>query len=88
MPISTRSTSQGTGTVEVDALVAGAGAAGVTAALVGSLEGLDVLLAKSPTASAAPPRPRPVRSGCLAPGRVAKPVLRIMSLTRSDISMR
>ena len=32
------------GPVEVDALVVGAGAAGMTAALVGSLEGLDVLL--------------------------------------------
>jgi succinate dehydrogenase/fumarate reductase flavoprotein subunit len=32
------------GTVEVDALVAGAGAAGMTAALVAALEGLDVLL--------------------------------------------
>src|SRR4029079_2768188 len=42
MPISTPNTSQGT--VEVDALVVGAGAAGMTAALVASLEGLDVLL--------------------------------------------
>ena len=42
MPISTPST--GTATVEVDALVVGAGAAGMTAALVASLEGLDVLL--------------------------------------------
>ena len=42
MPISTPSTPQDT--VEVDALVVGAGAAGMTAALVGSLEGLDVLL--------------------------------------------
>src|SRR3984893_13563107 len=42
MPISTPNTSQGT--VEVDALVIGAGAAGMTAALVASLEGLDVLL--------------------------------------------
>src|SRR5262252_1569964 len=42
MPISTPSTSQGT--VEVDALVVGAGAAGMTAALVCALEGLDVLL--------------------------------------------
>ena len=32
------------GTVEVDALVVGAGAAGMTAALVAALEGLDVLL--------------------------------------------
>jgi glycine/D-amino acid oxidase-like deaminating enzyme len=31
-------------TVEVDALVVGAGAAGMTAALVGALEGLDILL--------------------------------------------
>jgi succinate dehydrogenase/fumarate reductase flavoprotein subunit len=31
-------------TVEVDALIVGAGAAGMTAALVGALEGLDVLL--------------------------------------------
>src|SRR5215467_1423662 len=44
MPISTPSTSLGTATVEVDALVVGAGAAGMTAALVGALEGLDVLL--------------------------------------------
>src|SRR6516165_6286301 len=42
MPISTPNTSQGT--VEVDALVVGAGAAGMTAALVASLEGLEVLL--------------------------------------------
>jgi succinate dehydrogenase/fumarate reductase flavoprotein subunit len=42
MPVSTPNTSQGT--VEVDALVVGAGAAGMTAALVASLEGLDVLL--------------------------------------------
>jgi glycine/D-amino acid oxidase-like deaminating enzyme len=42
MPISTPSTSQGE--LEVDMLVIGAGAAGMTAALVGSLEGLDVLL--------------------------------------------
>jgi succinate dehydrogenase/fumarate reductase flavoprotein subunit len=42
MPISTPSTSQGE--LEVDALVVGAGAAGMTGALVGSLEGLDVLL--------------------------------------------
>src|SRR5947209_11167291 len=42
MPVSTPNTSQGR--VEVDALVVGAGAAGMTAALVASLEGLDVLL--------------------------------------------
>src|SRR5215471_10821985 len=42
MPVSTPNTSQRT--VEVDALVIGAGAAGMTAALVSSLEGLDVLL--------------------------------------------
>ena len=36
--------SHGTATVEVDVLVVGAGAAGMTAALVSSLEGLDVLL--------------------------------------------
>jgi len=42
MPISTPSTSQCE--LEVDVLVVGAGAAGMTAALVGSLEGLDVLL--------------------------------------------
>jgi len=42
MPISTPSTSQGE--LEVDVLAVGAGAAGMTAALVGSLEGLDVLL--------------------------------------------
>src|SRR5713101_8308531 len=42
MPISARSTSRDT--LEVDALVVGAGAAGMTAALVSSLEGLDVLL--------------------------------------------
>src|SRR5947209_20300969 len=44
MPISTPSMSQDTATVEVDVLVVGAGAAGMTAALVSSLEGLDVLL--------------------------------------------
>ena len=44
MPISTPSMSHGTATVEVDVLVVGAGAAGMTAALVSSLEGLDVLL--------------------------------------------
>src|SRR5215470_15281808 len=42
MPISTPSTSQGE--LEVDVLVVGAGAAGLTVALVGSLEGLDVML--------------------------------------------
>lgn len=36
--------SEDTAALEVDALVVGAGAAGMTAALVGSLEGLDVLL--------------------------------------------
>jgi succinate dehydrogenase/fumarate reductase flavoprotein subunit len=40
----TQSPAQHAGTVEVDALVVGGGAAGMTAALVGSLEGLDVLL--------------------------------------------
>jgi flavin-dependent dehydrogenase len=44
MPISTPSTTQGIATVEVDVLVVGAGAAGMTAALVSALEGLDVLL--------------------------------------------
>ena len=44
MPIATRSTSAGIAAIEVDALVVGAGAAGMTAALVSSLEGLDVLL--------------------------------------------
>jgi succinate dehydrogenase/fumarate reductase flavoprotein subunit len=44
MPIATRGTSEGTAAVEVDTLVVGAGAAGMTAALVSSLEGLDVLL--------------------------------------------
>jgi succinate dehydrogenase/fumarate reductase flavoprotein subunit len=42
MPTSAHGTSRDT--VEVDALVVGAGAAGMTAALVSSLEGLDVLL--------------------------------------------
>src|SRR5215472_15114188 len=42
MPVSTPSTSKGE--LEVDVLVVGAGAAGMTAALVGCLEGLDVLL--------------------------------------------
>src|SRR6266702_4749380 len=44
MPTSTRSSSQDVAMCEVDALVVGAGAAGMTAALVSSLEGLDVLL--------------------------------------------
>jgi succinate dehydrogenase/fumarate reductase flavoprotein subunit len=44
MPIATPSTSEGTVAVEVDVLVVGAGAAGMTAALVCALEGLDVLL--------------------------------------------
>jgi 3-oxosteroid 1-dehydrogenase len=44
MPISTPSPPRGAATVEVDALVVGAGAAGMTAALVCALEGLDVLL--------------------------------------------
>src|SRR5947208_14054924 len=44
MPISTPSMSHGTATVEVDVLVVGAGAAGMTAALVSSLEGLEALL--------------------------------------------
>src|SRR6201981_3392901 len=42
MPVSTPNASQGT--IEVDALVVGAGAAGMTAALVASLEGLNGLL--------------------------------------------
>jgi hypothetical protein len=44
MPIATPGTSEDTAAIEVDALVVGAGAAGMTAALVSSLEGLDVLL--------------------------------------------
>src|SRR6266581_5770761 len=41
--------SEGVGSVEVDVLIVGAGAAGMTAALVSALEGLDVLLCeKSP----------------------------------------
>jgi succinate dehydrogenase/fumarate reductase flavoprotein subunit len=44
MPVGTPSTSGGAAAIEVDALVVGAGAAGMTAALVSSLEGLDVLL--------------------------------------------
>src|SRR5215813_1377561 len=44
MPVSTPSAKQDIATVEVDVLVVGAGAAGMTAALVSSLEGLDVLL--------------------------------------------
>jgi len=44
MPVSTRITSQDVAIDEVDVLVVGAGAAGMTAALVSSLEGLDVLL--------------------------------------------
>src|SRR6266852_3492965 len=42
--MSSQATSQGVGEVEVDALVVGAGAAGMTAALVCALEGVDVLL--------------------------------------------
>jgi hypothetical protein len=44
MPIVTPNTSGATAAIEVDALVVGAGAAGMAAALVSSLEGLDVLL--------------------------------------------
>jgi 3-oxosteroid 1-dehydrogenase len=44
MAIAMRSASQNIATSEVDVLVVGAGAAGMTAALVSSLEGLDVLL--------------------------------------------
>jgi succinate dehydrogenase/fumarate reductase flavoprotein subunit len=44
MPSSTQSKSQDDATGEVDVLVVGAGAAGMTAALVSALEGLDVLL--------------------------------------------
>jgi succinate dehydrogenase/fumarate reductase flavoprotein subunit len=44
MPSVTPSPSEDTAAIEVDALVVGAGAAGMTAALVSSLEGLDVLL--------------------------------------------
>ncbi len=44
MAVAMRSTSQDIATDEVDVLVVGAGAAGMTAALVSSLEGLDVLL--------------------------------------------
>src|SRR5260221_3534347 len=46
MSVSTPNTSQGA--VEVDALVVGGGAAGMTTALVASLEGLDVLLCEQP----------------------------------------
>ena len=87
MPISTPSTTQDIAAVEVDVLVVGAGAAGMTAALVSSLEGLDMLLCEKFR-----PRRRHQRDvgrydlGCPAPGRVVKPVLRIMSLRRSDIS--
>ena len=88
MPISTRSTSQGTATVEVDALVVGAGAAGMTAALVSSLEGLDVLLCEKSERVGGTTATSAGTIWVLAPGRVAKPVLRMMSLTRSDISMR
>ncbi len=48
---------------EVDLLVAGAGPAGMTAALVASLQGLSVLFAKNPARSAAPERPRRARCG-------------------------
>jgi succinate dehydrogenase/fumarate reductase flavoprotein subunit len=44
MPVSTPSATQDLAAVEVDMLVVGAGAAGMTAALVSALEGLDVLL--------------------------------------------
>jgi succinate dehydrogenase/fumarate reductase flavoprotein subunit len=44
MSISTPNTTQGIAAIEVDVLVVGAGAAGMTAALVSALEGLDVLL--------------------------------------------
>src|ERR1700745_3858547 len=44
MTVVTSSTSGGTATIEVDTLVVGAGAAGMTASLVSSLEGFDVLL--------------------------------------------
>jgi succinate dehydrogenase/fumarate reductase flavoprotein subunit len=44
MPSSTQSKSQDDAIGEVDVLVVGAGAAGMTAALVSALEGLDVLL--------------------------------------------
>src|SRR5262245_11204025 len=48
---------------EVDLLVAGAGPAGMAAALVASLEGLDVLRARSQIRSAVPARPQPARFG-------------------------
>jgi succinate dehydrogenase/fumarate reductase flavoprotein subunit len=44
MPNSTPNTSESDATTEVDVLVVGAGAAGMTAALVSALEGLEVLL--------------------------------------------
>src|SRR5271165_4655303 len=44
IPVSTDGDGDSPDTVEVDALVVGAGAAGMTAALVASLEGLNVLL--------------------------------------------
>jgi succinate dehydrogenase/fumarate reductase flavoprotein subunit len=44
MPVSPPSATQDIAAVEVDVLVVGAGAGGMTAALVSSLEGLDVLL--------------------------------------------
>src|SRR5262249_53266530 len=44
MPTATASASRDTAPVEVDVLVVGAGAGGMTAALVSALESLDVLL--------------------------------------------
>ena len=74
--------------VEVDALIVGAGAAGMTAALVGALEGLDVLLCEKSGQVVEPRRPRPARSGCPARVKAAKPVSRTASPMRADISMR
>ena len=66
---------------EVDLLVAGAGAAGMTAALVASLEGLDVLVCEKSEQVGGTARPRPARSGSPATLRAAPPA---MTTARED----
>ena len=73
---------------EVDVLIAGAGAAGMTAALVCALRASMSCSARSRRRSAAPPRPPPARSGCRAPRRRAKPASTTTSPRRGAISTR
>lgn len=73
---------------EVDLLIAGAGPAGMTAALVGSLEGLDVLLCEKSEQVGGTGRPRPARFGFPETVRAARRDSTIAPNRRTAISMR